>query len=166
MSLETVFQTLYDLPLANAIREGGNYFPWLESVHVLAITLVFGTICIVDLRLLGYRSHRRGARQLIVDLLPFTWGAFALAILTGSLLFLSNAVVYAHNTQFQWKMVAILAAGINMAVFHLTAYRKIVDWDDDRTPPRAARLAGAGSLLAWTLVIFFGRWIGFTLTPM
>lgn len=164
MSLDTLFQTIYDTPMAAAIRENTSYFPWLESFHVLAITLVFGTICIVDLRLLGYRSHRKGARQLIVDLLPFTWVAFAVAILTGSLMFASNAVAYSHNAQFQWKMIAIVAAGLNMAVFHLTAYRRIGDWDDAPRPPAAARIAGASSLLLWILVIFFGRWIGFTLS--
>ncbi|BCI71788.1 putative membrane protein [Sphingomonas sp. S17] len=164
MSLDTLFQSLYDSSLSSAIRENTSYFPWLESFHVLAITLVFGTICIVDLRLLGYRSHRRGARQLIVDLLPFTWVAFAVAVVTGSLLFASNAVAYSHNAQFQWKMIAILAAGLNMAVFHMTAYRRIVDWDDDASPPTAARIAGAGSLILWMLVIVFGRWIGFTLS--
>lgn len=164
MTLETLIQSLYDSPLATAIRENSSYFPWLESFHVLAITMVFGTICIVDLRLLGYRSHRRGARQLIVDLLPFTWAAFALAVVTGSLLFISNATAYAHNAQFQWKMVAIVAAGLNMALFHLTAYRRIVDWDDDLAPPVTARAFGALSLTLWIAVIFFGRWIGFTLS--
>ncbi|WP_084582306.1 DUF6644 family protein [Sphingomonas azotifigens] len=164
MSLEALFQKLYDSPLAAAIRENTSYFPWIESLHVLAITLVFGTICIVDLRLLGYRAHRRGARRLIVDLLPFTWAAFAVAIVTGALLFTSNAVAYAHNAQFQWKMIAILAAGLNMAVFHLTAYRRIGDWDDAHRPPLAARLSGAFSLLLWIAVIVFGRLIGFTLS--
>ncbi|PVX30849.1 DUF6644 family protein [Sphingomonas pokkalii] len=164
MSLEPLFQKLYDSPLAAAIRENTSYFPWIESLHVLAITLVFGTICIVDLRLLGFQSHRRGARQLIVELLPFTWVAFAGAIVTGGLLFISNAVAYSNNAQFQWKMIAILAAGLNMAVFHLTAYRRIVAWDDALPPPLAARLSGAFSLLLWITVIVFGRLIGFTLS--
>lgn len=164
MSLDALFKTLYDSPVATAIRETTSYFPWLESIHVLAITLVFGTICIVDLRLLGYRSHRKSARRLIVDLLPFTWVAFGLAIVTGSLLFVSNAVTYAHNTQFQLKMIAIVLAGLNMAVFHLTAYRRIGDWDEASSPPLAARIAGAGSVILWTVVICLGRWIGFTLS--
>src|SRR5204863_7178749 len=126
--------------LAATIRANNAAFPWIESFHVLAITLVFGTISIVDLRLVGYPAHRRGARQLIVDLLPFTWGAFALAVVTGSLLFTSNAVAYAHNTQFQMKMLAMVGAGLNMVVFHLTAYRRITDWDDALPPPMAAKI--------------------------
>ena len=164
MSLDTLLQQLYDSPFAATIRENTSAFPWIESFHVLAITMVVGTICIVDLRLIGYASHRRGARKLIAELLPFTWGAFAVAAITGALLFTSNAVAYAHNAQFQWKMLAIVAAGLNMGIFHLTAHRRIVDWDDALPPPFAARFAGASSLFLWILVIFFGRWIGFTLS--
>jgi len=164
VSLDSVFQALYESSIAQTIRQNDSAFPWIESLHVLAITLVFGTISIVDLRLMGYPSHRRGARQLIIDLLPFTWGAFGLAVVTGSLLFISNAVAYSHNAQFQYKMLAMVAAGINMAIFHLTAYRRIGDWDDVRSPPLSAKLAGFSSLVFWVLVICFGRWIGFTIS--
>ena len=52
-----------------------------------------------------------------------------------------------------------------MAFFHLTAYRKIGDWAEASSPPTLARVAGATSLSLWILTIFFGRWIGFTLSP-
>lgn len=164
MNLEALFQQIYDSSLASTIRENTEAFPWIESLHVLAITIVFGTIMIVDLRLLGYQSHRRGARKLINELLPYTWVAFVAAVITGALLFTSNAVAYSHNSAFQWKMVAIVAAGINMGIFHLTAHRRIVEWDDALPTPMAARVAGLSSLALWTLVIFLGRWIGFTLS--
>ncbi|BAV63340.1 DUF6644 family protein [Sphingobium cloacae] len=163
MSLDNLLRNIYDLSISDWIRANVSAFPMLESLHVLALTMVFGTILIVDLRLLGIVSHRRSARKLIVELLPYTWVAFVLAVITGSLLFASNALSYAHNPQFLWKMVAIAAAGINMGIFHMTAYRRIVDWDDALPPPMVARVAGATSLILWTVVIFLGRWIGFTL---
>lgn len=163
MTLETTLQQIYDLPLSNFIRENVNAFPVLESFHVLAIALVFGTILIVDLRLLGVAAHRSGARRLTSELLPYTWGAFVLAVITGAGLFISNAVSYAANTQFLIKLVALAVAGLNMAWFHSTAYQRIDQWDEDLPPPSAARFAGITSLLTWTVVIALGRWIGFTL---
>lgn len=160
-----LLHTIYDSPLATHIRESASLFPWIEGAHVVAITLVVGTIAIVDLRLLGYRSHRRGAKQLINDLLPFTWVMFAIAIVTGSLMFISNAPTYWANLQFRIKLGTIVLAGLNMALFHLTAHRSIDDWDQSHPPPAGARIAGATSLCLWILVVFFGRWIGFTLTP-
>lgn len=156
-------QSLYDSAVGSDIRQSGFLFPWIESIHVLMATTVVGTIAIVDLRLIGYAAHRRGARQLILDLLPFTWTAFALAAATGSLLFTSNAPRYAANGPFESKMVVLVFAGINMAIFHQAAYKRIGRWDDALPPPRGARLAGATSLILWIVIVFLGRWIGFTI---
>jgi hypothetical protein len=164
MSWASFLQSLYDSPVGSGIRESGVLFPWIESIHVLMATTVVGTIAIVDLRLIGYPSHRKGARQLILDLLPYTWVAFALAAITGSLLFTSNAPSYIADAPFVAKMVALLLAGINMAIFHLTAYRQIGQWNEASPPPRGVRLAGATSLTLWIVIVFLGRWIGFTIT--
>lgn len=163
MTWTGLLQNLYDSAVGSGIRESSVLFPWIESIHVLMATTVVGSIAIVDLRLIGYASHRKGAQQLILDLLPFTWAAFALAIITGSLLFTSNAPNYAANVPYVSKMVVLLLAGINMAIFHLTAYRRIVQWNDALPPPAGVRLAGATSLSLWIVVVFLGRWIGFTM---
>lgn len=160
--LMPLMQMLYDSSIAVAVRESETLFPWLESAHVLMIAVVFGTIAMVDLRLIGVSAHRRGARQLIVDMLPFTWIAFVFAVITGGLLFLSNATGYYESMPLRFKLLAILIAGVNMAVFHLTAYRKIAEWDDLLPTPKAARIAGLTSLTLWVLIIFLGRWIGYS----
>jgi hypothetical protein len=161
--LDPYLEQLSSSPIAVAITHGATLFPWLESLHVLAISVVVGSIAIVDLRLLGYPAHRRSARRLIIELLPYTWMAFGIAAVTGVLMFISNAVSYAQNAQFQWKLALIVLAGINMAAFHLTVYRQIIEWDEMHPPPLAARVAGATSLCLWTGVVFLGRWVGFTI---
>lgn len=157
-----LMQALYDSSIATAIRESATLFPWLESLHVLMIAVVVGTIAIVDLRLIGVAAHRRGARQLILDMLPFTWVAFVLALLSGTLLFLSNATGYYESMPFRFKLLAIVIAGLNMGVFHMTAYRRIGDWDDRLPTPTAARIAGISSLTLWLVIVFLGRWIGYS----
>src|SRR6185295_12451186 len=109
--LAGLFQKLHDLPLSELIRGNELAFPWLESVHVLAITLVLGSIAVVDLRLLGVASRNRPVTRLIREILPVTWAAFGLAVLTGGTLFASNAVNYSHNFPFQMKMLLMLLAG-------------------------------------------------------
>jgi len=165
MTWSEFLEWVNDSAVGSAIREGATSFAWIEATHVLMITTVLGTIAIVDLRLLGYPAHRRGARQLIKDMLPFTWVAFVLAVVTGVLLFTSNALNYWDSNPFRWKMIALVLAGLNMAVFHLTAYRNIAEWDDSLPPPTIARVAGITSLGLWILVVFLGRWIGFS-APM
>lgn len=160
-SENALMQMLYNSSIAVAVRESATLFPWIESAHVLMVAIVVGTIAMVDLRLIGISAHRRGARQLIVDMLPFTWVAFVLAVITGGLLFVSNATAYFESMPFRFKLLAILLAGINMGIFHMTAYRKIGDWDDLLPTPKAARIAGFTSLILWVIIVFLGRWIGY-----
>jgi len=150
--------------IATAIGENEILFPWIESVHVLAIVLVFGTISIVDLRLLGIASLDLPVRRVMRDVIPYTWGAFTIAAVTGSLMFASDAVHYAHNRMFQAKLVLLALAGLNMGLFHLIGARDIEQWDSKFGPtPKAARIAAALSLLLWIGVVALGRGIGFTM---
>jgi|SRR5580658_926809 hypothetical protein len=149
-----------------AIREGETLFPWIESVHVLAITFVVGSIAAVDLRLLGLASRSRAVSRVAAEILPLTWIAFAAAAATGGLLFSSKAVQYAANLSFELKIGLLLLAGINMAVFQLVTFRSIGDWDGAATPPRAARLAGGLSLILWIAIVACGRTIGFTMVEI
>jgi hypothetical protein len=163
---EQFLQFLHDSTLATAIREGESLFPWIECVHVLALTLVIGSIAIVDLRLLGLTSRDRSVVQTTTGVLPITWTAFVFAALTGGLLFSSNATTYAHNFFFQVKMALIALAGINMAVYHLLLNTRVDSWQTAALTPLRARLVGGVSLCLWIAIAAFGRWIGFTInTP-
>lgn len=162
--MDSFFQWIFDTPLGTAIRENGLLFPWIESVHVLAITLVMGSIAVVDLRMLGVASRRRSISQLSAEVLPITWIAFVIAAITGLLLFTSNAVKYSHNGFFLWKMFLMVLAGSNMLVFNLITSRGIEAWDESPKTPNTVRLAGALSLSLWIAIIVCGRWIGFTMS--
>jgi len=163
MGLDPSLQWLQATSIATAIRENEILFPWIESLHVLAIVLVVGTISIVDLRLIGVASLDRPVNRLMGDVLPYTWGAFVVAATTGSLLFSSDAMTYAHNSYFLAKMVLLGLAGINMTAFHLFIGRDIERWNAQTQPPLAAKAAGAVSLGLWISVVACGRWIGFTI---
>ena len=152
-----------DSGLADNIRENDLLFPLIESVHVLAISLVVGSIFVVDLRLLGLASIRRPVGRVIDGILPLTWTAFAVAVASGSLLFISNATKYLANGYFVAKLFLILAAGLNMAVFHFVSAKDLPKWENEPAPPLRARLAGGLSILLWVAVVACGRWIGFTM---
>jgi hypothetical protein len=163
MGIDALLQTLYGTPLAVWIRESEYAFPGIETVHVLAITLVVGSITVVDLRLLGVASRDRAVSRLSADVLPVTWTAFGFAAASGLLLFASNAPRYAVNSFFRVKLALLALAGLNMLAFQLLVARDLVRWDTAPAAPRAARIAAAVSLALWILVVAAGRWIGFTM---
>jgi hypothetical protein len=161
-SLTELMEWLQATSWAVYIHRTAWVFTTIELVHVFAISLVIGSIAIVDLRLLGVGSTRRPVTALAGAVLPVTWSAFVLAVLAGSLLFISQASAYFTNTAFRIKMLIIVLAGINMLIFELVTMRGVRDWDTKPLPPPAARLAGGLSLTCWVLVVVFGRWTGFT----
>jgi hypothetical protein len=150
--------------LATRIRDSLFIFPLIESIHVIGLSLVFGTIAIIDLRLLGVAWAGRSVQRMASDILKWTWAAFALTALTGSLMFITNAAVYYDNFFFRAKIALLVLAGINMLAFELAVRRTIHRWDRAPSAPPAGKIVATLSLVLWIAVIFAGRLIGFTTT--
>ena len=163
MDITPWLKALEDSGLATTIRNSLYLFPSLEAVHVMALSLVLGTITVVDLRLLGLASRSRSATRISTELLNWTWAGFALAALTGFVMFMTNARVYAHNTAFQIKLALLALAGLNMLIFHVTSARTMARWDRQAAPP-LGKAAAVLSLILWIAVVGAGRVIGFTTT--
>jgi len=164
MDISEVLKSIENTDIASSIRDSLFLFPMLESIHVIGLALVFGTIAIIDLRLLGLASTHRPFRKMASDILKWTWIAFTITFVTGAFMFTTNATVYVHNSVFQAKMAVLLLAGINMGIFELTTGRSARKWEISKSPPVAAKTAAIISLTLWISVIFLGRWIGFTTT--
>ncbi len=163
MTLHDLWPALEQAPFAVAVRQNALLFPWIESVHVLAISLVVGTVAIVDLRLLGVASRNKPVSRLAEEVLPYTWGAFLVAVTTGFLLFSSSATGYAADIQFRLKLATMAVAGVNMLAFHFIPYRTVHQWDMAPNTPVAAKVSAGLSLACWAAIIVFGRWVGFSL---
>ncbi len=159
MPFTEFWDSIQSLPLSQYI--GFTYwFPLLESIHVLAISLVVGSILWVDLRLLGVAALSYPTSRMTRELIPWTWAAFCVAAVTGTGLFMTRAGAYVYNPAFQIKLGLLLLACANMAVFQFRTFKDIATWDSARVPPASAKLAGAASLLLWASVVLAGRWTG------
>jgi len=154
-------QWLHDSSVGTAIRESSYAFPIIETVHVLSITLVAGTIAVVDLRLLGIVFKRQRFSEIIAPVLPLTWTGFAISALSGSLLFWSEALKASVNPAFRIKLVLLVLLGLNPLIFHSTIYRRIATWDDAPIAPPAARAAAVISITLWSATIVAGRAIAY-----
>jgi hypothetical protein len=162
MNAPAFIQTIESSGIGEWMRSNELAMPYVNTLHVLCITLVYGTIMVVDLRLMGLLDRGRSVVAVSLEMLRLTWAAFIGAVITGGLFFAANASTYWFNPAFRFKMLAILLAGINMLVFQFVTYRGVGSWDRNAAPPAAAKLAGVLSLLIWTAVVVLGRIIGFT----
>ena len=141
---------------------GSWMFPALETVHVFSLVAVLGAIAVVDWRLLGFAGRDHSVTFLSRQALPWTWVGFVLAVVSGALMTAGQAGEYITNPAFQLKLVLIVAAGLNMLIFHFVTWKSVGHWDQHAPPPAAAKLAGALSLMLWIGVIACGRWIAFS----
>ena len=164
MNSPSMWVGLEQTDLGSAIASSTWLFPTIETFHVIAIVTVIGTIAAMDLRLLGLTSGSKSISAMERDTLPVIWSAFALAVLTGLLLFVSKAASYMANPYFIWKTVLMGLAGVNMLVFHRYVSKDIRAWDAPGSAiPLGAKLSATLSLVLWLMIPFCGRVIGFTL---
>lgn len=165
MNLAELVGAIQHSPLASYVRgatPGGEWaFPIIETIHVLCLAVVFGSISFIDLRLVGVGSRKMSFSSIYRDLVPWTWWAFAGAAVSGTILATGKIEDYMKSPQFFLKFTLMALAGINMLVFHFGAFRNVSSWDNAAHVPLKPRLAGALSLLLWIGVVFCGRWVGF-----
>lgn len=165
MPIDAFLKSVEGTNFATTLRDSIWMFPIIEAVHVMSFTLVVGTIAIIDLRLLGLASIQRSFQRMSSDILKWTWSAFILTVVTGLMMFTTNARVYYHNPFFRAKMILLVLAGVNVAVFELTVGRSRGAWDKAPSAPRVGKAVGVLSLVLWISIIFMGRIIGFTTHP-
>jgi hypothetical protein len=156
-----ILQWLNDTSLAEAIRDSVWIFPAIETVHVIAIALVVGSIMRLDLRLAGLLWRNRPVTEVSGQMLPWTWASFVVAAIFGLLLFASKPFTYLQILFFDVKMFLIVLAGLNMVIFQHVIFKGVAKWDRSPMPPTAVRVAGSLSLAFWLSVLVCGRLIGF-----
>jgi hypothetical protein len=164
--LAQLLHALNETAFSTRLRESDWTFSIIETVHVLSIAVMAGTIALVDLRLLGVLFRRQRVSRVTVQVTPITWVGFALMAATGTLLFIAQPERNAANPAFQIKLVLLLAAALNLVIFHRLVFRDVGLWDERPTPPPAARLSGAVSLLLWATIIVLGRVIAYFPEPV
>jgi hypothetical protein len=148
-------------PVGHWVAESIWAFNGILMFHMIAVAMVFGMILIVDLRLLGLTPRNTSVTRLCEDVIPWTWLAFAVSVITGTIIFTGQALKYYDNYAFRMKFLMLVLAGINMLVFQFFTYRRVARWDRDAAVPLAGKLAGLISLICWIAVIAYGRWTAY-----
>ena len=156
--------TLFDLMdrleltwIGVSIKESLWLFPVIESVHLLGLALLGGTILVVDLRLLGWSVTSKSPRQIVRELNVWYLAALCVMFASGIPLFLSEAIKCYNNDSFWVKMIALILALTYTFAIHnriVTRHQQLNQW--------ALRAMAIVSIMLWTTVAAAGRWIGFS----
>ncbi len=142
--------------IAQAMREHAWLYPAVSIAHILGFTVLFGSLLVFDLRVLGI-AKSIPVRALARLTLPWSVASITIIVPTGLVLFAAHAADFLESRPFAVKMALILAAGMNAAYFLTGPYPSVKSWDANMDAPLAARLSAALSIVLWAGVIACGR---------
>jgi len=158
MDLFPWFEALAATRLSQAISTSTWAFAVIESVHLLALSLIGGAVLILDLRLLGLGLKRQAVADVARDAQPWLVGSLLVMLVTGALLFLSEPVKCYFSTPFRIKMLCLLLG----TIWAFTVRRKVAVAGEGRVRPIWMKVVALVSLILWFGVGAGGRWIGFS----
>ena len=138
-------------------------WPICESLPFIGLSVLFGSVALVDLRVLGVAQaipvmalHR---------LIPFGIAGFVVNLLTGIVFFSGYPEQYAYNAAFRVKLVLLVLAGLNAALFYTAIFRDVRTLPAGADAPFKAKLITGISLGAWIGVLICGRLLTFFRPP-
>ena len=143
--------------LASYLKSSDLLYPLVETAHILGFVVMIGSAFMFDLKLLGF-SKNLSVQKLAEHLLPWSRSAFVLVVATGFLLFITNAEALASNNVFRVKIILIIIALLNAAIFHLFSYHSI---KNNFNPTFYSKIAASLSIIAWTGVLTCGRLLAY-----
>ncbi len=162
MSLHDVLNWVQNTSWATGIKESSLVFPIIEGSHIMALSFSVGMIMILDMRLLRISFRSETVSSIMEQLMPWTLAGFAIEMLTGILLFLTQAVKAYGNPFFRIKMLLLVLAGVNALYYQVKYYPKMAEWDRTVTPV-GVRVIAVLSMVFWAGVIACGRTMAYEL---
>jgi uncharacterized membrane protein len=146
---------------AAAVKSFVLEHPWVwptcETLHFLGMSLMFGVLMIVNLRLVGLMKGMSYAS--VHRLLPFGIMGFGINFVTGMMFFIGAPEQYIENVSFHWKMILLGLAGLNFLV--LTVYDGAWQLPAGAEPPLSDKLLATSALVLALGVMYFGRMLPF-----
>jgi hypothetical protein len=158
VSVLSFFAWCENTSLGEAIRSSNWLFPVIECFHLLGLAVIGGAVLVVNLRLLGFGIERQPVAQLWRDTRPWLLGSLMVMLLSGCLLFTSEATKLYYHDAFWVKMSCLLLS----ILFTYTVVRRVALADPSRVRPFWSRAVAVVSILLWSGVGIGGRWIGFS----
>jgi hypothetical protein len=152
---------LRNTPLSLAIQTIAWVIPLVQTIHIVCIAAVMGSVAMFDLRLLGTGIASQSVSGSAHRFLPWTWGALVVLLLTGAVLIIGEPARTLVNPVFLAKMTMLIIVVTLTLTVQSRLHRAGDYWESSPSRRSAARAIGAASLLLWVAIIFAGRWIAY-----
>jgi len=161
-SLRLFCQYLSETTLSQLIQNSKWMIPLLQTIHILALAMVFSSALLVNMRIWRIFEADRPLSEIARRFVPVIWKVLFVLLITGALLIIAEPKRSLQNTSFYIKMALLAAALVCLALLQVSLRADPHFWE--KTPLRrvVGRLAALGSTLIWCGILFAGRWIAYT----
>jgi hypothetical protein len=148
--------------LSKTLQDQAWVVPTSQSIHIIAVSVVFGSAVMVNLRLLGVGRSGRSVSQLSNTLIPWMWRGLAVLLFTGLIQTIAEPVRQFVTPMFWAKMTMIIVVATMTAWYAQAVHRRAPEWDAASSRPVGAKVFAVLSTLLWLAIIVCGRFIGYT----
>lgn len=137
------------------------FVPSFQVIHILAISMLFGSAVMINMRILMLAGRGRTLAQTVRRYLPWIWYGLVVLLLTGIGLTFSDPVRELTNPLFWTKMVLVIVAVLANVGFQTSVSRNAALWETTSGQRITTRIAAVGGILLWCVIMALGRWIAY-----
>ena len=142
----------------------GSHFwviPIIQTLHILAIAAAFGSVLMINFRILGIAGQGRTMTQTVRRYLPWIWWALLVLVVTGLGMIVGEPVRELVNPIFWIKMALIIVMVLLSIGFQASVRRNMASWETTHDGRVVVRIGAAGIILLWCAIMVAGRWIAY-----
>jgi hypothetical protein len=162
MSLLEIATSIDSTSLSTTLKNISWIVPLVQCVHILMVGVVFVSILMICLRLLGKARIDEPLPQVWNRFAPFFWTGLALMIVTGTLLVIAEPVREFMTLSFRLKMIALAICIVSAAAFgHRMRGASSMMAGINAPLPAGLRVVAVSTLALWVAIIFLGRAIAY-----
>ncbi|MDB5663054.1 MAG: hypothetical protein JWM38_65 [Sphingomonas bacterium] len=150
-----------NLPVSLIIQRNFWAIPTIQTLHILAIAAAFGSVLMINLRILGIAGRGRTMTETARRYLPWIWWSLLVLVVTGFGMIIGEPVRELINPVFWIKMVLVIAMILASIGFQATVRRNMAQWEVTHDGRVAVRVGAVAIILLWCAIMVAGRWIAY-----
>jgi hypothetical protein len=151
-----------DWPFALWLQGHFLAIPAFQTIHILSIAALFGSVLMLNLKVLGVVGRDQRLAESYRRYMPWIWGSLACLVTSGVVLLISEPVRNMVNSVFWIKMIFLAIAVVLSLWFQHGVKTRMAEWDVSPQGHASLRVGAVALIIVWLLVMVGGRWIAYS----
>lgn len=143
------------------LRTVPGFPPIIQTVHILGIAVLMGTVVMLNLRVLGLAVRSQLLSEMTARIMPWVWWALISNFISGAFFLFARPYRYFNNPIFGWKVFFLVPAVLLTIYFYWRSNQQTNYWELNQKRIWTSKAIALMSLVCWLMVAMAGRWIAY-----